>query len=66
MFRRHAIEAVDRTLRDIAGAIDPALEHLPFRGKAVAFGGNFRQVLPVVRGGSHDDLVDATLARFHR
>ncbi|PPQ72835.1 hypothetical protein CVT24_012881 [Panaeolus cyanescens] len=51
---RHAVEAVDRTLRDICG-IDK-----PFGGITVLFGGDFQQTLPVVRGNAAD-IIDATL-----
>ncbi|CAO2200665.1 unnamed protein product [Urochloa humidicola] len=47
MTKRQAIEALDNSLRDIMGQ-----ENLPFGGKTVVFGGDFRQVLPVVRKGS--------------
>uniref|UniRef100_A0A8I6Y211 ATP-dependent DNA helicase n=1 Tax=Hordeum vulgare subsp. vulgare TaxID=112509 RepID=A0A8I6Y211_HORVV len=35
--------------------------HQPFGGKTVVFGGDFRQVLPVVRKGSRGQIIDATL-----
>jgi hypothetical protein len=54
---RHAIEAVDRTLRDICG-IDR-----PFGGITVILGGDFLQTLPVVPKGSREDIVDATIQR---
>jgi ATP-dependent DNA helicase PIF1 len=40
------VEALDNSMCDIMGR--PAL---PFGGKTVVFGGDFRQVLPVVRKG---------------
>jgi hypothetical protein len=48
MMHRHAFECVDRMFRDIMKTVDPALEFLPFGGKVVVIGGDFRQVLPVV------------------
>lgn len=42
MLHRFAFEAVDRTLRDIT-CVDK-----PFGGKVFVFGGDFRQVLPVI------------------
>nr|XP_009619306.1 uncharacterized protein LOC104111331 [Nicotiana tomentosiformis] len=39
---RHTIETVDRSFHDIMDA------NVPFGGKVLVFGGNFRQVLPVV------------------
>ncbi|PWZ17976.1 hypothetical protein Zm00014a_012873 [Zea mays] len=34
---------------------------LPFGGKTIVFGGDFRQVLPVVRKGSRAQIVAASL-----
>ncbi len=46
MMSRHAFEVVNRLLQDIMGRHD-----LPFGGKLMIFGGDFRQVLPVVPRG---------------
>ncbi len=43
MTKRQAVEALDNSMRDIMGRRDR-----PFGGKIVVFGGDFRQVLPVV------------------
>jgi hypothetical protein len=42
MTKRQSVETLDRSLQDIIGC------ELPFGGKVMVFGGNFRQVLPVV------------------
>jgi hypothetical protein len=42
MTKRQAVETLDRTLQDIMGS------NQPFGGKVMLFGGDFRQVLPVV------------------
>ena len=63
MTHRHAFEAVDKTLRDLMKAVDPLLEEKPFEGKVVVFGGDFRQILPVVIKGSHEDIVRSCLQR---
>jgi hypothetical protein len=55
MVNRCAIEAVDKMLRDITDC------NLPFGGKVVVFGGDFRQVLPVVQKGKKEDIMRATL-----
>ena len=55
MAHRHAIEAVDRLFRDVC-KIDG-----PFGGKVVVFGGDFRQILPVVPKGNRGDIVDACI-----
>ena len=51
MTNRHCFEALDRTLRDVLSVGDESRSSLPFGGKTVVFGGDFRQVLPVVEGG---------------
>ncbi|XP_022856845.1 uncharacterized protein LOC111377923 [Olea europaea var. sylvestris] len=55
MVNRCAIEAVDRMLRDITDC------NLPFGGKVIVFGGDFRQVLPVVPRWKKDDVMKASL-----
>jgi hypothetical protein len=54
---RFAIEAVERTLRDIRN--DPR----PFGGVTLVFGGDFQQILPVVVRGSREDVVGASIQR---
>eukprot|EP00267_Zea_mays_P049169 XP_020401809.1 uncharacterized protein LOC109943296 [Zea mays] len=56
MTKRQAIEALDNSMRDIMGR-----PGLPFGGRTVVFGGDFRQVLPVVRKGSRAQIVAASL-----
>ncbi|KAI7967497.1 hypothetical protein MJO29_000774 [Puccinia striiformis f. sp. tritici] len=55
MQHRHAVEAVDRSLRDLTQ------DDRPFGGKIVVFGGDFRQTLPVVRHGTIFDQQDACM-----
>ena len=59
MTKRQAVEALDRSLQDITGCGSP------FGGKVVVFGGDFRQVLPVVRHGSRAQITDATLKKSY-
>jgi ATP-dependent DNA helicase PIF1 len=56
MTKRQAIEALENNMRDIMGQT-----RLPFGGKTVVFGGDFRQVLPIVRKGSRAQIVAASL-----
>ena len=55
MSRKQHIQALDKMLRDINDS------ELTFGGKVVVFGGDFRQVLPVVRKGTRQEHVDASL-----
>lgn len=55
MIHRHSFESLDRTLRDILK------KDTPFGGKVIVFGGDFRQILPVVPGGSRSEIVNASL-----
>ena len=63
MTHRHAFEAVDRTFKDLMKAVDPSLEEKPFGGKVIVFGGDFRQILPVVIKGRREDIVGSCLQR---
>lgn len=57
MTQRYAFEALDRTLRDITGV------DLPFGGKIIILGGDFRQVLPVKPRASRAQTVDASISK---
>ncbi|KAI8537401.1 hypothetical protein RHMOL_Rhmol09G0020900 [Rhododendron molle] len=57
MTNRLAIEALDRTLRDIMGV------EMPFGGKIMVLGGDFRQVLPVVPKGTKAETINASIAK---
>lgn len=58
MTKRQTVEALDKSMRDIMDRPE-----LPFGGKTIVFGGDFRQVLPVVRKGTRAQIVDASLRR---
>ena len=57
MIHKHAVECIDRSLRDLCSC------ELPFGGKVIAFGGDFRQILPVIRRGTRSDIVSACINR---
>ncbi|KAL6896782.1 hypothetical protein ACP4OV_007354 [Aristida adscensionis] len=59
MTKRQVIETLDRSLQDIMDCT------LPFGGKVMVFGGDFRQVLPVVIRGTKAQITDATLQRSY-
>ncbi|GJT18623.1 ATP-dependent DNA helicase PIF1-like protein [Tanacetum coccineum] len=51
MINRHCYEAFDRTLRDICRTDPSVVSDKVFGGKVVLFGGDFRQILPVITNG---------------
>ena len=57
MSNKFVAECVDRSLRDLCSC------DLPFGGKVMVFGGNFRQIPPVVKHGSRADIVSVCLNR---
>ncbi|CDY70925.1 BnaCnng70400D [Brassica napus] len=57
MMSRHCFETLDRTMRDIIRSS----ENKPFGGKVIVFGGDFRQILPVIPGGGRAETVLAVL-----
>jgi hypothetical protein len=59
MINRLAFEAFDRTLRDIMNKVVDGVFNVPFGGKTIVFGGDFRQILPVVPKGGCADIVHA-------
>jgi hypothetical protein len=54
MMHRHVFEAVNKSLQDIMAVINPAFKFLPF-------GGDFRQILPVVPRDTKGDVVAVAL-----
>nr|XP_028954994.1 uncharacterized protein LOC114823729 [Malus domestica] len=60
MNHKRCFETLDRSLRDVLKGSKPGFDHLPFRGKPILFGGDFRQILPVVPSGSVADIVQAS------
>ncbi|XP_076949283.1 uncharacterized protein LOC143621878 [Bidens hawaiensis] len=62
MIHKHGFEASDRSLKDIFSSKSGKSSDLPFGGKVIVFGGAFRQILPVVPGGSRQQIVNASLS----
>ncbi|XP_051134181.1 uncharacterized protein LOC127253573 [Andrographis paniculata] len=54
MARRELIEAFDTTMRDIMD------NNISFGGKVIIFGGDFRQITPVIRDGTKDQYIEAS------
>ncbi|XP_019193106.1 PREDICTED: uncharacterized protein LOC109187373 [Ipomoea nil] len=61
MMHKHCFEALDRTMRDLLRFVNPLSSSLPFGGKTVVLGGDFRQILPVLPKGSRQEIVGATI-----
>ncbi|XP_057746540.1 uncharacterized protein LOC130965797 [Arachis stenosperma] len=61
MTNKLAFEMLDRTLRDIMVSVSDKNKDLPFGGKVVVLGGDFRQVLPIIPKGSRAEIVMASI-----
>lgn len=59
MAHKFCFEALDRTLKDIMTGSSSSSKN--FGGKVVVFGGDFRQILPVIPRGSRSDIIHATI-----
>jgi hypothetical protein len=61
MINRLAFESFERCMRDVMEKIHKGSSKHQFGGKTVVFGGDFRQILPVVPKGGRADIVHATI-----
>jgi len=61
MINKFCFEALDRTLRDVMRVESQDSAHKPFGGKIIVLGGDFRQILHVVKNGSRYGIVKATI-----
>ena len=57
MTNKLAFEALDRTLRDLTG------KERPMGGMCMLLCGDFRQILPVIQGGTRGNIVDSCLKK---
>ncbi|CAH1431856.1 unnamed protein product [Lactuca virosa] len=62
MVHKHAFEALDRSLKDVFRSENSSNSDIPFGGKVIIFGGDFRQILPVIPGESRQNIVNASLS----
>ncbi|KAK9050036.1 hypothetical protein SSX86_030995 [Deinandra increscens subsp. villosa] len=62
MTNKHCFEALDKSLNDLLGNKNSSGNQSYFGGKVVVFGGDFRQILPVVPGGTDEDIVNSSLS----
>ncbi|XP_075521381.1 uncharacterized protein LOC142554603 [Primulina tabacum] len=61
MTHKFCFEALDKIMKDIMRFVNPSSLHMPFGGKIVVYGGDFRQILHVIPKGSRQDIVLATI-----
>uniref|UniRef100_A0A0R0HRF0 ATP-dependent DNA helicase n=1 Tax=Glycine max TaxID=3847 RepID=A0A0R0HRF0_SOYBN len=59
MAHKFCFEALDQSLRDVIKA--KSSSDKIFGGKVMVFGGDFRQILPVIPRGSRSDILNATI-----
>nr|GEW08183.1 DNA helicase [Tanacetum cinerariifolium] len=57
---RRCFETLDKTLQDILSRLDAL-----FGGKTVMLGGDFRQILPVKKGVSRNEIVASSIAKSY-
>ncbi|XP_058733342.1 uncharacterized protein LOC131604948 [Vicia villosa] len=60
MANRFCFESLDKSLKDIMSGSPHASDKI-FGGKVVVFGGDFRQILPVIPRGTRSDIIHATI-----
>ena len=65
MTNRNFFEAVNCSLQDILQIKDPRNFEKTFGGNFVVLGGDFRQVLPVVKKGRREDVIQFTIYQLH-
>ncbi|XP_031109293.1 ATP-dependent DNA helicase PIF1-like [Ipomoea triloba] len=61
MMHKYCFEALDKTMRDLLRFKNENSYDMPFGGKTVVLGGDFRQILPVIPKGTRQDIVGATI-----
>uniref|UniRef100_A0A6N2LTF1 ATP-dependent DNA helicase n=1 Tax=Salix viminalis TaxID=40686 RepID=A0A6N2LTF1_SALVM len=61
MINRCCFEALDRSMRDVLSECENYNKDLPFGGKTILLGGDFRQILPVIPDGTKEQIINASL-----
>ncbi|XP_020108369.1 uncharacterized protein LOC109724099 isoform X2 [Ananas comosus] len=62
MNHRNCFEALDKSLRDV---LDGTTAGKIFGGKTILLGGDFRQILPVIIGGTRHDIINASITKSY-
>ncbi|XP_058784966.1 uncharacterized protein LOC131659856 [Vicia villosa] len=60
MPNRFCFESLEKSLKDIMSGTAYTSDKI-FGGKVVVFGGDFRQILPVILRGTRSDIIHATI-----
>lgn len=61
MLHKHCFESLDRAFRDVLQSHNNGRLDIPFVGKVIVLGGDFRQILLVIPKGTRQDIVHATI-----
>ena len=61
MLSKYCYEALDRCLNDVLRFVPNYNGDLPFGGKVVVLGGDFRQILPMIPRETREDIVQASI-----
>jgi ATP-dependent DNA helicase PIF1 len=61
MTHRHAFEALDRSLHDLLSLNSAQAAQFPFGGKTIVLGGDPRQILHVIEGGTQAQIINAAI-----
>jgi len=64
MNNRCCFNALDRSLCDVLKNGNELPNDKPFGGKSILFEGDFRQILPVIPGGTKEYIVHISLCSF--
>jgi hypothetical protein len=62
MNNRFCFKALDRSIQDVLKTPDGRELNNPFGGKSVLLGGDFRQILPVIPGGTKEEIINASFS----
>ncbi|XP_052114412.1 uncharacterized protein LOC107480535 [Arachis duranensis] len=61
MMSKFCFETLDKTMKDLMKFKHDESPKMPFRGKTIVFGGDFRQILPVISKETRQDIINASL-----
>ena len=61
MCNKYCFESLDKSLCDILSHSNNTQTDIPFGGKPILLGGDFRQILPIIPGGTKEQIIKASL-----